>query len=326
MNETTGQSCNTIVEFEQNQRQAYTNKSVQIVFLLNGCAGMLIALILIILIRKRKGHRADLTLLEGCSAGTFLMSCSRVLVSAQRLKQLNEKVKMITSVQCLTLRLDFPLAIVGEYMLHLDMLFLSIERLFYFVGVEKHRRCFSVRNCRYLTLFSMLVAMANMIICYGVVLSKSNYCVPSYCPRTTFMTFTHFIIHLTITILLVTVDIVFYMIALLVHHFRNKVQKLNSLRRMQDAKERTVFHGMVFAWFVIFTMKMIPWISYFVSYFNAEAVDLLVAAQILDNLFMPISSLLYLLIHPDLGRHCKAALARFAFFHSTKNTSVVYIG
>uniref|UniRef100_A0A5S6QZK0 G-protein coupled receptors family 1 profile domain-containing protein n=1 Tax=Trichuris muris TaxID=70415 RepID=A0A5S6QZK0_TRIMR len=326
LNESVAQNANVILT---NKTADERVDHMNIFLACNAITALIIDACLIFTVERRSGRRADLILLTGFAVGNGLTSIGRMATGIMRASGYLNKQKKMNPLQCIAVRYDLGILIIGNDGLTLSGFLLSFERFMFFTNVNAYGRLFNPSASKKIIYCVFVVGLVDYLLCWMLAYSRRAVQMNAYCQRSEITPPEYFAAYMVLTVLLGASSLAFYLLTFVSVSNSARRTNENGLTQMRHTRERKILNGLSLISAIIVAMNLAPWCTYFFIFKSSYYQSLFTAAQMLDNFYLPVSTLLYLIIHPDLARPLRSTLcvrSCLRIFRRSKRISVVYAG
>ncbi|KFD49453.1 hypothetical protein M513_09720 [Trichuris suis] len=315
-----------------NQTVAQHNGQVDYINIFLACnaiTALIFDACLILTVKRRSGRRADLILITGFAVGNGLTSIARVMTSVMRASLYLNKDEMMDPFTCILMRYDLGILVIGQDGLTLSGFLLSFERFMFFTNVNAHQRIFNPVCTKQIIYCAFIVGILDYMLCWSLAYSRRSEQIQGHCQRSETTSESYFTVYMILTVLLAAGSLIFYLLTFLSVSSWGRQNNEKGLRQLRHSRERKILNSLALVSVLIAAMNLLPWSTYFFIFNSSSHQVIFNAAKLLDNLYLPISTLLYFIIHPDLSRPLRSTFCVrncLKFLSRSERISVVYAG
>ncbi|KAL1235529.1 Pseudouridine-5'-phosphate glycosidase [Trichinella pseudospiralis] len=285
--------------------------------------------IILIFIKKRNGNRSDLIMITCFTVGSLVTSLGRIMMFSHRVSMTLQPVHYVPAWHCVTYNVYVHINTVGSDSVTLIICLCSFERFLFFHNPNLHKHAFSIFTRFNVLIGVFSVGILNTLICIGIALSHFEKPVLFFCPKAEVASKRYFYIYACTKVGLTTVAAVTYMLTLFVVVCNVKSNQC-SLAHFRHKREKSILKSLLCVFTAFVLTQFFPWIAIALMSASKEVyASITVAARVMENSFLLVAALMYLLIHPDLSSQLKYYFYKAKCCRCTvanKVKSDVYIG
>ncbi|CDW59273.1 7tm 1 domain containing protein [Trichuris trichiura] len=212
------------------------------------------------------------------------------------------KLEMMDPFSCILTRYDMGILVIGQDGLTLSGFLLSFERFMFFTNVNAYQRIFNPVCTKHIIYCAFIVGILDYMLCWFLAYSRRAEQIQGHCQRSETTSESYFAVYMIVTVLLAAGSLIFYLLTFLsVSNWGRQNNEKGSLRQLRHIRERKILNSLALVSVLIAAMNLLPWFAYFFIFHSTSNQIMFNAAKLLDNLYLPVSTLLYLIIHPDLS-------------------------
>ncbi|KHJ45093.1 hypothetical protein D918_04397 [Trichuris suis] len=293
-------------------------------FIVVATSSLLLDCLLLGVVGRRMSVHPDLYLISGFVISNMITSIGLFFSSIYRIWWWTAEPRCIHPSQCITDRFHVPMHMVGSDSLAFAMLLLSFERFLLFWRQKCHRIVFSPFCSTLWFILILLLSCLEVFFVYMDAVGQQDKLISSMCHRKDYTSPSYYNAYTFTKVAMAVVCLVFYFLSYVIH--RISIQQNDSktyLGTIRNSRRSAMLFNLLIIAFAIAFFHIAPLMLKPLSH---SSPDIVKAAKIIHNIYLPLSTALCFVIHPFLLSTIQRLFARWFILKKCRSTSVVYIG
>ncbi|KFD54890.1 hypothetical protein M514_04324 [Trichuris suis] len=302
------------------RRWRYADRNFLIVLCCNAFLATCLDSFLLYLLRQRNGKRPDLIIVYCFVVSCLISSASRIPTFTVRYWMSFIEPYYIPAWQCISYHLYFPVIGVGTDMVTITIALCSFERYCYFMNRTLYESIFKKCTVGRVMSFTCLIALADLGVCTYLACRKTHEPVLALCIRAQVTSKKYYKIYALHTIIITSISALLYVATLLAQIMVRRRQGIAdiTLASMRYRRDMQIFKSILLVFTCNVFTQVLPWICIYWK-INTNRYDWIdKSMRILENLFLSLSALVYMCIHPDISDQIKR-LRPFRYYFKTSD-------